>query len=365
MKKIFPILIILFFASLLITGCIKRRGVLSFKTEGAKCYNRLTEPYTPVVDSHLHFRPFGGPAIPFTELNGYLNKLGVLFVNVYGIGQTLPIDSFCDYYLDCPGTAVTPSIKNDFINAAHFLEQKPRGVHITLSMTFADLAFPENIIEHIHLLDKEYPNMFKWMGEVNLVKQALFNNNHKIISKESIKQWAEFMLYLKQRGIPITIHSDLGNNVEPTKYVYLMEEVLKLYPENKIVWAHMGLSKELEKMDPDQHIQLMKNFLDNNENLMLDISWRLLHDAYFKKPEIRKLYTVFFNKYSTRILPGTDFVAARKKGFATYKKELETTSQINKYLNNDAFQNIVLGENYFRLLGLNYKAPQVCSQSNI
>ncbi|MCP5468533.1 MAG: amidohydrolase family protein [Deltaproteobacteria bacterium] len=348
--------------SFLATDCLSKRNLRVFKVENLKCYNRLKEPYTSVVDSHIHFRPFGGPAIPFSELNSYLNKLGVLFVNIYGIGQTLPIDSVCDYYLDCPGVPVTPSIKNDFINAAHFLEQKPSGVHMTLSMTFADLAAPQNIIEQIRLLEKEYPGMFKWMGEVNLVKQALFNNGHKLISKASIKEWSAFMKYLEQRDIPITIHSDLGNDVEPEKYLYLMKEVLRLYPKNKIIWAHMGLSKELMNMDPSHHIRLMKLLLDNNKNLMLDIAWRVLHDAYFKKEEVRNLYVSFFNAYSTRILTGTDFVAARKKDFATYKEELEITSQINKYLNDEAFRNIVLGENYFRILGLNYKSPPVCNE---
>ena len=37
-----------------------------------------------------------------------------------------------------------------------------------------------------------------------------------------------------------------------------MKRVLEKYPGNKIVWAHMGLSKGLTKMDPAQHIAIMK-----------------------------------------------------------------------------------------------------------
>ncbi len=350
----------LFALVLTITGCTSHRDITDFEQTQTACFDRDSEPYTSVVDTHLHFRPFGGPAIPFAEIEEYLEKSGVRFVNIYGIGQSLPINSPCTYYLDCPGTPALPSIKNDFINAANYLREKPKGVHMTLAMTFPDLTNPEHVVEQIELFDKEFPGLFTWMGEVNLVKQALFNNRHEATPKESIAKWADFMAILRQRNIPIAIHSDLGNDNNPTKYLYLMEEVLKHYPDNKIVWVHMGLSKELASFDPDKHIQIMKAFLDNNKNLMLDISWRVIYDNYFNTPKSRDKYVRFFNEYSDRILPGTDFVAARSKDYAIYEEELEVNSRINQYLNDKAFRNIALGENYFRLLNLDYKAPKIC-----
>ena len=336
----------------------KKRSLDSFKSKNQKCYDRKKEPYTFIVDTHVHFRPFGGEAIAFKELIEYFKKLGVLFVNAYGIGQSLPIYSSCIYYLDCPGEPVTPSIKNDFVNAANYIEFKPQGIHLTLSMTFPDLSKPDNIKQIIDIYDKEYPKLFKWMGETNLNKQALSNNHHQPANKKHIKAWKPFMKILKDRGIPITIHADLGIDSHPKKFAHYMEYVLKLYPDNKIIWAHMGLSKELKTMPAKDHIQTMKYFLDKYPNLMLDISWRILEDYYFSKN--RELYAGFFNDYSERILPGTDFVASSKKSFKIYKEELKVTSEINKYLNDKAFQNIALGNNYFRLLNLNYQAPPIC-----
>ena len=52
---------------------------------------------------------------------------------------------------------------------------------------------------------------------------------------------------LRARGIPLALHADLGNDAAPTRYLPLMEEVLCLYPENVIVWVHMGLSRELNQ----------------------------------------------------------------------------------------------------------------------
>lgn len=43
-----------------------------------------------------------------------------------------------------------------------------------------------------------------------------------------------------------------------------------------------------------------------------------------------------------------------------FANEIDVTSRVNKYLSDEAFRNIALGENYFRLLGLDYTAPKVC-----
>jgi len=137
-----------------------------------------------------------------------------------------------------------------------------------------------------------------------------------------------------------------------------MKHVLETYPDNKIVWAHMGLSKELQKMDPHQHVAIMKEMLDKDPNLSLDISWDVLYNAYHQWGPI---FIAFFNEYSTRILPGSDFVAAGTKDFKKYAHELEITSRALKPLNDEAFRNIALGENYFRLLDLKYNAPPVCA----
>lgn len=353
------------FASLLAGGCASsdntpvNRSLDSFKGSSA-CYDRETEPYTPVVDTHLHYRPFDGRAIPFNEVNDYLSQTSVRFANVYGIGQMLPANSSCSNYLKCPGTPVSPTTRNDFVNAANMLEYKPDDLHLTLSMTFTDLSDPEPTVALMKLYEKEYPGLFHWMGEVNLVKQAQFNNRHKPATPKDITQWAGFMTELRVRDYPITIHSDIGNNASPTLYLPLMERALALYPNNKIVWAHMGISYEQKSLDASEHIAILSRLLDQYPNLMIDISWRVLEDYYFGKFGNRSKYVAFMNRFSDRILPGSDFVAFRGNNFKVYQSELEATSRILQYIDDDAFRNIALGENYFQLLNLEYQAPAIC-----
>lgn len=350
------------------------RSFEEFIAEDCDCYNRKKEGYLSKVDAHCHFRPFGGRVIPFTELVGYFKKSGVLFVNAYGIGQTLPSDDTCTYYLNCPGVDVTPSLRNDFVNAANYLEYKGKDkgkpddpfegkerINMVLSMTFPDLAHPERVTEYIDLLDDEFPGVFSWMGEVNLVKQALLENGHEISTLESIAKWAPFMDTIRRRDVPICIHSDIGSNAKPTEFLYLMEEVLNRYDNNKIVWAHMGLSKELSNMPAEEHIGILKKLLDEHDSLTLDLSWDVLWDSVFVDEVARAKYIKFIDAYPTRFITGTDFVASREaKDYDTYYKALEKTSRINEGMSDEAFRNIALGENYFRLLGLKFTAPKIC-----
>ncbi|GGV18921.1 hypothetical protein GCM10010182_45670 [Actinomadura cremea] len=344
------------------SGAVLALCLLAPAAEAAEagCFDRQTRPYTSVVDGHLHFRPFGGPAIPFKELLGYMNKSGVRYANVYGIGQTLPAGSSCTYYLDCPGTPVTPSMRNDFVNAANYTAFKPKNPRLTLSMTFPDLADPDGVVDRIRLLDREFPGLFAWMGEVNLIKQALLPNEHDPADMKDIARWEPFMKVLRERSIPLTVHSDLGNDAEPVKYLPLMREVLRRYPDNKIVWAHMGLSKELKDMPAERHARIMEGLLTAHPNLTLDISWRVLYDQYFRDPATRKPYVELFDRHPTRVVPGTDFVASRDKDYAVYAEELRVTSDINRHLGDEAFRGIALGQNYFRLLSLEDEAPPIC-----
>ena len=341
-------------------GCVSPPTLEMFQADDPPCYDRSVQPQTAVVDTHLHVRPFGGPAIPFEEVVSYLEATGVLFATVYGIGQMLPAASACTYYLDCPGTPVTPTLKNDFVNATHAILNASPGVHLTLSMSFPDLSRPETILPRMQLLDEEYPGTFAWMGEVNLVKQALFGNGRAPVPRATLPTWAPFMTALRARGMPLAIHADLGHDEAPTRYLPLIEDMLRLYPDNAIVWVHMGLSRELVTMNAARHIHLMKSLLDRYPKLWVDIAWRVLDEAYFSDPATRARYVAFLNAYSERVLPGTDFLASRDKGFDAYRTELHVTSRILRDLHDTAFRNIALGQNYLQLLNLDYTAPPVC-----
>lgn len=338
-----------------------------YKGKKSKCFNRTkrNSKQNAVVDSHLHMRPFGGPPIEFKKMINILNKNGILFANIEGIGQKLPTNQPCTYYKDCPGVNVTPSITNDIVNAQLVLDNnlhKPEvsGVRVNLSMTFPDLTKPREVVDGIYFLDKEYPGLFNWMGEVNVVKESLFKNGHNPVSMRDIPKWTPFMKILKKRKIPLAIHLDLGNDKDNFKYLPLLENILKIYPNNKIILSHLGLSRELNNISPKEHTDVLNELLNKYKNLYCDISWHILHSQKFKYTSQRQFYIDLMNKHPTRFLTGTDFVSHISKTEKTYKNELKITSSILKYLNDYAYQRIALGQNYLDLIRSNYKAPKLC-----
>ena len=120
-------------------------------------------------------------------------------------------------------------------------------------------------------------------------------------------------------------------------------------------------SLELTKMDVDEHIEVISSFLDRFPNLMLDFSWSVLDLYYFSYSQVNQVkYVDFINQYPTRILPGTDFLATNNRDTNQYLRELEITSRIYQYVSDEAFRNIALGQNYFRLTNLPFRAPTIC-----
>ena len=123
----------------------------------------------------------------------------------------------------------------------------------------------------------------------------------------------------------------------------------------------MGLSTELTTMDAREHVHLMSQRLDQYPNLYLDISWDVIYNAYHRWGDV---FIPFFNEYSTRILPGSDFVAAATKTWEVCAHELEVTSRALRFLDDGAFRNIALGQNYFDLMNLPYEASRLCQMSD-
>ena len=344
----------------------------SLDSSSVDCYDRETMPYTMVVDTHLHFRNFiVDLSPPFEDVIGYLESTGVLFANIYGIGQVLPADSDCTSLSTCRRDPLFTSFRNDILNAENLIlwrksNRYNQNVHLVLSMTFPDLSDPSSVLDGISFLDREYSQgFFSWMGEVNLVKQQFARRGFRSVPKDQIPKWEPFMAILRERNIPLALHSDLGNDNYPTRYISWMEDVLNLYPDNQIVWMHAGISFELTEMDVDQHIGVMSTFLDRFDNLMIDLSWSVLDEYYFTISQMHQdKYVDFINRYSTRILPGTDFVASIFTDVNSYKEKLDKTSRIYRHVSDKAFRNIALGENYFRLLDLPFQAPPICQRSN-
>jgi len=302
------------------------------------------------ADSHIHFSSFNSKT-NFKDILEYLQKSNILMCICMGIGQTFPVEKNCKRLSECN---IHPSINNDVINAINYYNYNSlfnKKLIICMSMTFLDLNNPSNIPIYIRLFDRQFPKLFRSVGEVNLCKQSI-KNKQFYVPIHTIYKWKPFMDILYKRNMPIFIHCDLGNDQNNTKYLYLLESVCKLYPHNKIIWCHLGICPQLKNIDTQSHIKIVSKLLDNYNNLYCDISWDILYHNYFKFTEKRLLYINFLNKYYNRVLVGSDFVYHKNTSYSDFLKDYNTSGYICQYLNNRAYRHIALGQNFINIMNI-------------
>ena len=326
----------------------------------SECFSREDESHLSIIDSHVHFKSFGSKSLPFSAVVKYLESSNIKYANVFGLGFSQSRDPICIDHIECAGERVLSSVMVDLDHVKKALLHSNPSLNLVVAISFPDFSKPDNILEVMRLYERDHPHVFRWMGEINLVNKIYSDVDYGDDYSLNFSEVTPVMDMLKERNIPITIHSDLGVDRQPFKFKYIMDSVLKRYPNNKIVWAHMGVANFIADMNPFEHVAILSQMLNEYPNLMLDTSSEFLWRNYILRPFYQNLYIDFFNRYSTRILPGTDFVAAEGYIASDYKEALQLASSLNPYFDDDAFRNIALGENYFRLLGLTESAPSIC-----
>jgi len=373
------------------------------------------------------------------------------------------------------------------------------NIHLILSVTFPNLQKPEGNVHNFNVLENNYPNTFGWAGEINVFKHALAGNGFFEQERVTVKKiesgvYDQLFEMLSNKSWPTTLHCDLGCdnydnvpvNEDPrnvlndcavpdyevkeaarnynwwkkmlgdyyysfftkkntprdtfskVQHLHVWDTLLSRFKQLKVVWAHIGLSKELKGLHPNIHAHILRILFNRHDNLHADVSWDVLakqnlmnhkagttvehlsneHHTDFNEDvefmvnseEVQSLhndlyatwkiheelvkrsgsisgpthsmaiYLELFHEFPDRFLTGTDFVASfgHKTNFPGTKnrngcvkdvpnhaRQLTDTSSINMFLDDDAFKKIVLGENYFRLTGLDtlYAPPPVCGDS--
>ena len=67
-----------------------------------------------------------------------------------------------------------------------------------------------------------------------------------------------------------------GPNFMKIQHLHVWDTLLSRFPNVKIVWAHVGLSKELQELHPLVHKHILTTLLDRYSNLHADVSWDVL-----------------------------------------------------------------------------------------
>lgn len=343
----------------------EQRSLSMFRSGFQGCYNRNTMPWTMAWDGHNHFLPFGGNVTRPGDIIRCLRGQGVVGASIFGIGQQLPPESGCRYYLayagmpegaDCGNVTLYETARNDVLNRIHLRNRHLRGVLWrefipNLTFTFFNLHNSTQAdIDRMEAQQRRRGALFGGTGEVNVWKQAIEGNKGVPVNTTAIDAWAPRMAYQREMNMPFNMHADLGNNTYNTLGLARIEYILDRYPLNVIIWNHLGgMSKELTNRDVDAQVALLSSMLQIYPNLYIDFSWRVNPDTYMNTPGKVAKWVALFNKYPTRFLPGTDFVASHEKTCTVLAQEVRINSVLAPYLSDEAFTAIFNMGNFLRL----------------
>ena len=60
------------------------------------------------------------------------------------------------------------------------------------------------------------------------------------------------------------------------QHLPLIDAILDRYPKLKVIWSHIGLSKELQNLHPKIHTHILEHLFQKYQNLYIDMSWDIL-----------------------------------------------------------------------------------------
>ena len=290
------------------------------RTEGMK-------PKYDIVDSHLHFLDFTQDSDGFPALAKAMDLSGVSEAVVFGMPMAkkwdylmpnrplyyLSNDSRCYYY---SGT--------DHILAHELLslpEEMRRRFHpFCCGFDCTD----KNAAMQIERLFRMYPDFWCGIGELMSRHDDLTALTYGEGVRMDSPAFRMIYDFAADIGVPVLVHHNLSPQYSG---VPLYEEELRLALEHnrkcRIIWAHVGVSREIRLEDL---LIIAGNLLHDNPNLYVDISW-IFYENYIRgdmmgvawDPEIlADMWAALIEKYSDRFLLGTDVVGH----WSDYPKEI-------------------------------------------
>lgn len=88
-------------------------------------------------------------------------------------------------------------------------------------------------------------------------------------------------------------------NFRKIMHIHVLDAIVGRYPEVKIVWAHLGLSMELQTLHPAVHAHILSSFYERHAtNLWSDLSWDVLAKLNFMNFDGRPIEEVWSAKAS-------------------------------------------------------------------
>ena len=98
----------------------------------------------------------------------------------------------------------------------------------------------------------------------------------ELVAAEREHEWWQQMLGVHYHGFFDANNKPKRKQFRKVMHLRVWDAILTRYSNVNIIWAHVGLSKELKNLHPLVHMHVLTTMFERHENLYADVSWDVL-----------------------------------------------------------------------------------------
>jgi predicted TIM-barrel fold metal-dependent hydrolase len=166
---------------------------------------------------------------------------------------------------------------------------------------------------HIRRVLTTFPGVFSGVGEFSIHKEFVSSKIEGDVASLYDPAIDSILNFCAEVGLVVLIHNDIDNPFPKQgkpNYLDGMLDLVERHPKTTIIWAHIGVGRIVVPLQ--DMVTLMDRILSDPayNNLYFDISWDQVAKYIVASAMSVSNTATIINKYSDRILFGTDNVAS-------------------------------------------------------
>jgi predicted TIM-barrel fold metal-dependent hydrolase len=192
-------------------------------------------------------------------------------------------------------------------------------------------------VAHIKRVLRTFPGVFEGIGEFTIHKEFVSSKVAGEVASLTNPALDSILEFAGEAGMVVILHNDIDvpfarQGTEPV-YLSQMKALLRRHPRTTIIWAHTGLGRIVHppnsgEVNPAErsprHIDIVEGILADPTlaHVYFDISWDEVAKYLVASPQSIERAAALINRYSDRVLFGTDVVAPStpRQYFAVYEQ---------------------------------------------
>lgn len=170
----------------------------------------------------------------------------------------------------------------------------------------------KNATVHIEHMLRIFPGLWQGIGEVFTRHDDLTAMIHGDVPRANNEAMQRVYRLAARHDLPVLLHANLAS-VREREPLYLgeLEQALADNPRTRFIWAHAGMSAEINRVQgrEDYLLPTLRKLLKEHANLWIDLSWAVL-DPYVldRHGQPRAAWLALIGAHPDRFVIGSDLV---------------------------------------------------------